>query len=60
MVALMTANAARAVELGKSNAKRTGTLREVRLGKFQQFICKPVPLWDVPPTGTAKDQHVSE
>lgn len=49
-MASMTAPSGRSVELGKSNAKRTDTLREVPLGKFQQFICKPVPLLEEPPS----------
>jgi hypothetical protein len=46
---VIKAMAGRSAELGKGNAKTTDTLRGVRLGKFQQFICKPVPLWEESP-----------
>jgi hypothetical protein len=40
----MTAGSGWFDEFGKRNAKGTDTLREIPLGKFEQFICKSNPL----------------
>jgi hypothetical protein len=49
-MAFMMAGSGRSGEFRKSDAKRTDKLREVPLGKFQQFICKRVPLLEEPPS----------
>jgi hypothetical protein len=49
-MAFRTAGSGWSDEFGKGNAKRTDTLREVPLGKFQQFVGKPFPLLEEPPS----------
>jgi hypothetical protein len=49
-MAFMTAGSGWSDEFGKGNAKGTDTLREVPLGKFQQFVGKPFSLLKEPPS----------
>jgi hypothetical protein len=47
-------------ELGKGKSKRTDTLREVPLGRFQYFLCKTAGVPDEPLSEREKDRHASE
>jgi hypothetical protein len=51
---------ARFGEFGKKNNKSSDTLRDIALGEFQQFFCKPSAIANEPWLDREKDRQVGE